>query len=62
MLKAGFEKPGQRWQTPLIPELRRQKQGIAEFKVSLVHRVSSRTARATQRNPVLKIMKERGKK
>jgi hypothetical protein len=26
--------------------------GISEFKVSLVYRVSSRTARATQRNPV----------
>jgi hypothetical protein len=27
---------------------------ISEFKVSLIYRVSSRTARATQRNPVLK--------
>jgi hypothetical protein len=27
---------------------------ISEFKVSLVYKVSSRTARATQRNPVLK--------
>jgi hypothetical protein len=27
---------------------------ISEFEVSLVYRVSSRTARATQRNPVLK--------
>jgi ACT domain-containing protein len=26
--------------------------GISEFKASLVYRVSSRTARATQRNPV----------
>jgi hypothetical protein len=26
---------------------------ISEFKASLVYRVSSRTARATQRNPVL---------
>jgi hypothetical protein len=33
---------------PLIPALRRQRQ------VSLVYRVSSRTARATQRNPVSK--------
>jgi hypothetical protein len=31
--------------------------GIAEFKASLVYRVSSRTARATQRNPVSKINK-----
>jgi hypothetical protein len=28
---------------------------ISEFKASLVYKVSSRTARATQRNPVLKI-------
>jgi phage-related minor tail protein len=28
--------------------------GIFKFKVSLVYRVSSRTARATQRNPVSK--------
>jgi hypothetical protein len=28
---------------------------ISEFKTSLVYRVSSRTARAIQRNPVLKI-------
>jgi len=28
--------------------------GISEFKASLVYRVSSRTARTTQRNPVLK--------
>jgi hypothetical protein len=27
---------------------------ISEFKASLVYRMSSRTARATQRNPVLK--------
>jgi hypothetical protein len=27
---------------------------ISEFKASLVYRVSSRTAKATQRNPVLK--------
>jgi hypothetical protein len=38
--------------TPLIPALGRQRQGISEFEASLVFRVSSRTARATQRNPV----------
>jgi hypothetical protein len=27
---------------------------ISEFEASLIYRVSSRTARATQRNPVLK--------
>ena len=40
------------WHTPLIPV--RQRQQISEYKASLVYRVSSRTARATQRNPVLK--------
>jgi hypothetical protein len=35
---------------------------ISEFKVSLVYRVSSRTARATQRNPVSKNNKEIFKK
>jgi hypothetical protein len=37
--------------TPLIPALGR---GISEFEASLVYKVSSRTARATQRNPVKK--------
>jgi hypothetical protein len=37
-----------------LPRLRRQKQAdLYEFKARLVYRVSSRTARATQRNPVL---------
>jgi hypothetical protein len=31
---------------------------ISEFKASLIYRVSSRTARATQRNPVSKKKKE----
>jgi hypothetical protein len=31
---------------------------ISEFKASLVYRVSSRTARATQRNPVSKKQKQ----
>jgi hypothetical protein len=36
---------------PLIPEFRMQRQvGLHEFKASLVYRVSSRAARATQRN------------
>jgi hypothetical protein len=36
---------------PLIPALRRQRQAdLCEFKVSLVYRMSSRTARATHRN------------
>jgi hypothetical protein len=40
------------WCTPLIPALRRQSRQISEFEASLVYRVNSRTARATQRNPV----------
>jgi hypothetical protein len=36
---------------------------ISEFKASLVSRVSSRTARTTKRNPVLKNQKrKKGKK
>jgi hypothetical protein len=45
------------WRTPLkmvhtfVPST--QEAGRSEFEASLVYRVSSRTARATQRNPVL---------
>ena len=35
---------------------------ISEFKASLGYRVSSRTARATQRNPVSKKQKQKQKK
>jgi hypothetical protein len=35
---------------------------ISEFKASLVYRVSSRTARATQRNPVSKNKNKNRKK
>jgi hypothetical protein len=35
---------------------------ISEFKASLVYRVSSRTARAIQRNPVSKKKKKKKKK
>jgi hypothetical protein len=35
---------------------------ISEFKASLVYRVSSRTARAIQRNPVSKKQKKKKKK
>jgi hypothetical protein len=44
------------WRTPLIPALGRQ------FKASLVCKVSSRTTRATQRNPVSKTKTKRNKK
>jgi hypothetical protein len=42
---------------PLIPHLGGRGRWISEFVASLVYRVSSRTARATQRNPVLKNQK-----
>jgi hypothetical protein len=47
---------GQWWHTPLIPALGRRGRGrrISEFKASLVYKVSFRTARAIQRNPVSK--------
>jgi hypothetical protein len=35
---------------------------ISEFEASLIYKVSSRTARATQRNPVLKNQKKKKKK
>jgi hypothetical protein len=35
---------------------------ISEFEVSLVYGISSRTARATQRNPILKNQKPKKKK
>jgi len=41
------------WHAPLIPALRRKRQvDLCEFEARLVYRVSFRTARATQRNPV----------
>jgi hypothetical protein len=47
---------------PLFPTLGKQRQAdfwvqgrpVSEFEASLVYRVSSRTARAIKRNPVLK--------
>ena len=39
---------------PLIPHLGGRGRQISEFKASLVYRVSSRTARATQRNFIFK--------
>jgi hypothetical protein len=39
---------------PLIPALRGRGRWISEFEASLVYKVSSRTARAIQKNPVSK--------
>jgi hypothetical protein len=49
------------WFTPLIPAFGRQRLRISEFEASLVYNVSSRTARAIQRNPVSKNQKEKKK-
>jgi hypothetical protein len=43
---------------PLIPALGGRGRWISEFEASLVYRVSSWTARATQRNPVSKKQKQ----
>jgi hypothetical protein len=46
----------------LILVLGRQRQeDLCEFKASMVYRVSSRTARATQKNPVSKKQKQKNK-
>ena len=45
---------GQWWLLPLIPALGRQR-WVSKFETSLVYRVSSRTAKAIQRNPVLNL-------
>jgi hypothetical protein len=43
------------WPTPLIPALRRQRQAdLSGFKASLVYIMSSRIAKATQRNFISK--------
>jgi hypothetical protein len=43
------------WYMPLIVALRRQRQvDLCEFEASLAYKVSSRMARATERNPVSK--------
>jgi hypothetical protein len=52
---------GQWWRMPLIPALGGRSRWISEFGTNLVYRVSSRTARATQRNPVSKKQKQKQK-
>jgi hypothetical protein len=44
------------------PSTQEAEAGGFEFKASLVYKVSSRTARATQRNPVSKKQKRKRKK
>ena len=53
------ESAGQWWHTPSISDLGGGDRQISEFKASLVCRVSSRAARATQRNPVSEREKEK---
>jgi hypothetical protein len=50
------------WHTPLIPALGRQRQADSEFEARLVYRVSFRTAKATQKNPVSKKQKQQTNK
>jgi hypothetical protein len=52
LLRTGYSQAW--WCMPLILALGRQRQAMSEFEASLVYKVSSRTARATQRNPVSK--------
>jgi hypothetical protein len=47
---------------PLISALRGRGRWISEFEASLVYKVSSRTARAIQRNPVSKNRKQKNQK
>jgi hypothetical protein len=46
---------------PLIPALGKRGRQISELEASLVYKVSSRTARAIQRNPVSKDQKTKQK-
>jgi hypothetical protein len=50
------------WRMPLIPALGGRGRRISEFQASLVYKVSFRTARATQRNPVSKKQTNKKKK
>jgi hypothetical protein len=52
-------KDKQWWPMPLIPALGDKGRQIYEFVASLVYKVSSRTARAIQRNPVSKNQKKK---
>lgn len=57
-MKLGLGRGSERWCTPLIPSLRRQRQvDLSETEDSLVYRANSRAARDTQRDTVLKNQK-----
>jgi hypothetical protein len=62
MLSRRGEEAGQWWHMPLIPALGKKRQVDSEFEASLVYKVSSRTTRAMQRNPVSKNQKEKKKR
>jgi hypothetical protein len=47
---------------PLIPHLGGRDRRISEFEASLVYKVSFRTAKTIQRNPVSKNQKKKKKK
>jgi hypothetical protein len=55
VLKSAFKKPGSGGVHLKSQHMGSRGRQISEFEASLVYRVSSRTARATYRNPVLKI-------
>ena len=42
------------WHMPLIPALGGRDRQISDFETNLIYRMSSMTARATQKNPVSK--------
>jgi hypothetical protein len=54
MLKSGVAEPGSGGTRLLSQHLGDRGRWMSEFEASLVYRVRSRTARATQRNPVSK--------
>jgi hypothetical protein len=56
------EKSWEWWCTPLIPALGGRGRWISEFKASLVYKVSSRTARATEKPRLEKPKKKKKKK
>jgi hypothetical protein len=62
LLRKETSKPGSGGTHHYTQHLRGRGRQISEFEASLVYRVSSRIARATQRNPVLKNQKGKRKR